>query len=172
MSIEPDASTANPTAGAVIACRDDLVELLRARKNELGLSNAWIENALHLGENDLTKTLGPTQSKGLSLLLAIDLAELFGARLVLQIDPELEAKMRLRWEVRDEKNVHPSRRVSQVILERARPVFFQQLSRLGNEARKAKLPPEARASIARAAALARWRLHRAAVKSQTVGGSA
>jgi hypothetical protein len=145
---------------------DDLVDALAARKTELGLSNSLIEHALLMGEHGLDKLVGPSRTKNLTVLVAHDLAELMGCRIVLQPDPELEAKVRARWEQRDNRKVHPPRRVSQAILERARPVFFQQLSRLGNEARKAKLPREARASIARAAARSRWRLHRAAVKAR------
>jgi hypothetical protein len=50
----------------------------------------------------------------------------------------------------------------------AQQVFFKRLSKLGNDARKAKLPPEVRSGIARTAALSRWRQHRAAVKAAAV----
>ena len=50
--------------------------------------------------------------------------------------------------------------------------FYTRLSKLGNDARKAKLPPEARSNIARLAAVSRWQRHRAAVKAASVSESA
>jgi hypothetical protein len=152
--------------GDVITCRDDLIEALRSRKGELGLSNAFVEHELQMAVGGLDKVLGPSQVKGLSLPVALDLLELFGCRLRIEVDPELEARMRDRYEHRDDRAVRPQSRVSKKLMELALPAFYKRLSKLGNEARKAKLPPEARSKIARAAALSRWRLHRAAAKVQ------
>jgi hypothetical protein len=152
------------TAGRI----DDLVDALAARKSELGLSNSFIEHALLMGEHGLDKLIGPTRRKNLTVTVAHDLAELMGCRLILQVDPELEAKMRARWELRDNRKVHPSRRVSQTILERAKPIFHQTLAASGAEARNRVLSSEQRKEIARTAAHSRWRLHRAAVKARAV----
>jgi DNA replication protein DnaC len=56
----------------------------------------------------------------MSLLVMFDLVELFGGRLVFEVDAETEARMRDRWERREELNVHGPARVSKAILERAR----------------------------------------------------
>ena len=50
--------------------------------------------------------------------------------------------------------------------------FYKRLSKLGNDARNAKLPPEVRSSIARYAVRARWQRHRAAVKAASMSESA
>jgi hypothetical protein len=156
----------------VIGNRDDLVEVLRARKAQIGLSNAYVEHALHMGAGGCDKPLGPSRTKSLSLLVAFDLVELFGGRLVFQIDAALEARMRNRWERRSERNVRQGKRVSRKIMALAQQVFFKRLSKLGNDARKVKLPPEVRSDIARAAATSRWRIHRAAVKARAVAEGA
>jgi hypothetical protein len=152
--------------------RDDLIEVLRARKAELGLSNSFVDAQLQMAEGGCDKVLGPSQAKGMSLLVMFDFVELFGGKLVFEVDAETEARMRDRWERREERNVREPGRVSKAILERARPAFYRQLSRLGNEARTKMLPPEARKRIARAAAVCRWRRHRAAVKATSAAEGA
>jgi hypothetical protein len=158
------------TEPRAIRNRGDLVEVLRARKTELGLSNAFVEAQLQMTDGGCDKVLGPTQAMGFSIAVMFDMVELFGGRLVFEVDAETEARMRNRWERREERNVREPHRVSKAILERARPAFYRQLSRLGNEARKKMLPPEARKRIARAAAVCRWQRHRAAaVKAASEG---
>jgi hypothetical protein len=83
---------------------------------------------------------------------------------MLTVDPELEAKMQARWEQRDNRKVHRSRRVSKLIMERAPPVFHRILGAAGGHARAQCLPAKQRKEIARTAAHSRWRLHQAAVK--------
>jgi hypothetical protein len=152
----------------VIRNRDDLVEALRSRKDELGLSNAFVEAQLQMGDSACDKILGPSQAKGMSIPVMLDMIELFGARLVIQVDAETEARMQERWERRDAGKVHPPRRLSAHLMRIARAQLYLGLSELGNKARKAKLPPEARSRIARAAAISRWRRHRAAVKAASL----
>jgi hypothetical protein len=156
--------------GHVIRNRDDLIEVLRSRKEQLGLSNAFVDAQLQLADGGCDKVLGPTQARGMGAAVLLDMVELFGARLVIQVDAETEARMQKRWEHREERNVRQQQRLSKRLLEIATSQFYQRLSKLGNEARKAKLPPEARSNIARAAALARWDRHRAAVKTRPLKG--
>jgi hypothetical protein len=149
----------------VIRNRDDLVEALRSRKDELGLSNGFIEHQLQMGDGACNKILGPTQSKGMSILVLLDMIELFGLSLSLRTDAAAEARMQARYERRDTGKVRTPRRLSAHLMRIATTQFYRRLSQLGNEARKVKLPREARSSIARAAALSRWQRHRAAVKA-------
>jgi hypothetical protein len=159
-----------PTA---IRCHDDLIEYIRARKEELGLSNAFIEDKCHMAEGHVDKILGPSQVNNLSKFTMDYFLTLFAIELVPRVDEVQAEKMRPMWEGREERNVRvPGRRLSKAILERARPLFYRQLSVLGNAARKAKLPPEARSRIARAAALRRWQRRRAALKASAMAESA
>jgi hypothetical protein len=155
----------------VIRNRDDLVEALRSRKDELNLSNSFVEHQLQMSDGHCDKLLGPTQRKGMSIPVLFDMIELFGLSLVLRIDAVTEARMRDRWERRDPGKVHPPRRLSVHLMRIAKAQLYSGLSKLGNEARKVKLPREARSSIARAAALSRWQRHRAAVKAAVSEGT-
>jgi hypothetical protein len=47
----------------IIRNRDDLVELLRARKAQIGLSNAYVEHALHMGAGGCDKLLAQKASR-------------------------------------------------------------------------------------------------------------
>lgn len=140
------------TAQTVIRSRDDLVDMLRARKAELGLSNGFIEDQLQMCEGGADKVLGPSRVKGMSLHVMFDLVELLGCRLVFQVDPDTEARMRDRWERRDEAQVRAPRKISKVI--------YQIWSKQANEARSRILPGKYRSEIARNAVLARWKKHR------------
>jgi hypothetical protein len=153
----------DPATELVIRCSDDMVEAFRARKEQLGISNAAIEELLLMAAGTCDKYLGPTRSASLTWRVTEDVMTLFGVELVMRVNPELEAKMCGRLERREERNVRQQRRLSRQLMEVATSQFYARLSKLGNEARKAKLPPEARSNIARAAARARWQRHRAAV---------
>jgi hypothetical protein len=155
------------SAEHVIRNSDDMVEAFRARKEQLGLSNAAIEELLLMAAGTCDKYLGPTRSASLTWRVTEDVMTLFGVELVMRVNPDLEAKMLERLERRDERAVRPQSRLSKKLTKVATAQFYQHLSKLGNEARKAKLPPEARSNIARAAALSRWQRHRAAAKAVT-----
>jgi hypothetical protein len=144
----------------VIRNRDDLIEVLRSRKDELGLSNGFIEHQLQMGDGACNKILGPTQSKGMSILVLLDMIELFGLSLSLRTDAAAEARMQARYERRDAVKVRRQRRLSERLMGIARKQFYEELSACGNAARRAKVSAKARSRIARAAATCRWK-HRA-----------
>ena len=154
---------------AVITCRDDLVEILRARKAELGLSNSYVEHQLQMGDGNADKFIGPMPTKGMSLSVVLDMVELLGGRLVFEVCPETEARMRKRWEGRDEKRVHPpKRRLSKKLMELAKPLLFAELGRVGGRRRVECQTASQRSESARTAAHSRWRLHRAAMKARAI----
>jgi hypothetical protein len=181
-----------PIADLVIENRDQLVEALRSRKGQLGLSNAFVEAQLHMTSGGCDKVLGPSQIKGFSLAVMFDLVELFGARLVLRFDAEAEARMQARWERRDERRVRRQKRVSKELLELARPHLMRALGKSGGAKRAASIPAslaskigrragrarmqqltrEQRSALVRTAAQARWQQHAVKAASISEGASA
>jgi hypothetical protein len=103
----------------------------------------------------MTNTMGLSRTKRLCPPLVDDLMAPLGVELVLRVNPELEAKMRERRELRDERSVRRHQRLSKKLMDVATSQIYGRLSRIGNKARTAKLPPEARSNIARAAATSR-----------------
>jgi hypothetical protein len=154
MSFEPNAPAAD---GAVITCRDDLVEALRVRKAQLNLSNEFIEGQLLMTAGGADKVLGPSQIKNLTLPVAFDMIELFGCKLMMVPCPETEARMSKRWVQRNGAQVHRTARVSKVILERAKPLVMSEHLKAANAVRNSVLTREQRGRIARKAAKVRWR---------------
>jgi hypothetical protein len=150
------------TEHAPIRCHDDLVDYIRARKEELGLSHEFIEEKCLMTKGHVDKLLGPSKEKGLSRFTVDYFFEILAFELLPRPNPLKEAEMRPRWEGRDETQVRTGgpRRISKTLLELAKPVIYRAFSQLGNEARMRMLPAEHRSAIARKAALARWRRHR------------
>jgi hypothetical protein len=171
------------TTELVIENREQLVEALRSRKELLGLSNAFVEAQLLMTAGGCDKVLGPSQTSGFSIAMLFDFVELFGARLLIRVDAESEARMATRWERRDERAVRSPKRISKELLKIAKPLLFADLGRSGGKARAAsisatlaskigrkagrarmrRLTPEQRSEFGRAAALSRW--NRAASKA-------
>jgi hypothetical protein len=150
----------------------ELVDRLRERKAELGLSDAFVEEQLLLGAGGFTKYLGRCPTKTINGKLG-DFLEVLGLQLRVEPNPEAEARMRSRWEQRDNSRVHPSRRrVSQAVMEIARPLVLEAMSKAANEARTRMLPGKQRAAIARKAARAKWRIHRAAARARAIAEGA
>jgi hypothetical protein len=160
------------TTELVIENREQLIAVLRSRKEFLGLSNAFVEAQLQLTSGGADKILGPSQTKGFSVAVLFDLVELFGARLLIRVDAESEARMATRWEQRDERAVRSPKRISQKLLELAQPIIQQKLGRAGGLKRAACLPAKQRSRIARAAAISRWQRHRAAAKAASTSEGA
>jgi hypothetical protein len=155
-------------AKMIIRSADDLVEAFRVRKAQLGISNAEIEAQLLWSDGMADKFLGPSRTLQLTAPVIEDLMSLFAIEFTMQINRDLDAKRRGRLQRRDERQVRPQSRLSRQLMEVANRQLYARLSQLGNEARKAKLPPEARQRIARAAARARWQRHRAAAEAAAV----
>jgi hypothetical protein len=94
----------------------------------------------------------------MSILVMLDMIELFGARLVIQVNAETEAKMQGRWERRNERLTRPHRRFSKELLALARSQLFAELGKRGGARRAASLTAKQRSEIARSGAMARHRV--------------
>jgi hypothetical protein len=83
-------------------CHDDLVDYIRARKEELGLSNEFIEEKCLMTKGHCGKLIGPSREKNLSKFPMDYFFSLLAFQLVPQPDPEQEARMHGKWERRSE----------------------------------------------------------------------
>jgi hypothetical protein len=105
---------------------DSLVDLLLARKAELGLSDAWVdENALSAGHcqklSSRERNLGRSSLDGLLIVL--------GCSLVLVEDADRVRLIRPQWEQRKESKVHPSRSpAAAAAIERCRRTILRELN--------------------------------------------
>jgi hypothetical protein len=137
---------------------DSLVELLRARKEELGLSNEFVDDIGGLAVGHAAKILGPARVKTLGRFSLDVLLEVLACSLVLVADPAKLRRTETRYEGRDQGKVHaPKDRIAKGMIDRVKPVLFSELGRRGADERNRCLAAKHRSRIARKAARARWR---------------
>lgn len=151
-----------PDAGPVIIrTQDDLIEALRVAKAMRGLSNDFCDQRAGLTRGHTDKVLGPTRAKSLSPMVFELLAEIFAVQFIMVPNPEAEARMKPRWEDRDTSNVRTgAHKVSQAVLERAKPFVLRDHLKKANEARNQQLSCEQKSDIARKGGRARQRNRR------------
>lgn len=152
---------------APIRSHADLIEALRARKNELGLSNRLCDDLGGLTSGHTDKVLGPTGSRGLTPLTLDVLLEMFAVELVMRPNLEAAKRMEARWERRAEGQVAPPKTViSKQLIEKAAPHVIRTFSAKGGAARAIKLTGKLRSKIARKGGLARAKKARKQAKAK------
>jgi hypothetical protein len=131
-----------------VRCCAELVDAFRARKDALGLSNEATDHLIRLTAGHTDKVLSGT--RGLSPLTLDGMLSVLGLKLLVAIDPDQVARMRPRWEGRDQRQVRLPARVGAALLKRARPEILRSFSRKGGQARWKGTTPELRRKLMRA----------------------
>jgi hypothetical protein len=140
----PDAMTDAPIR---IACYDDLVAAFRARKVELGLSDAALDERACLTSGHAGKLLGPSRERGIGAAVLTPLLDALGVDLIMVPNPE---KLALAGDVEQRKashvrTVHP--RIGQEQIRRCRPLVLAEAARRAANARWADSTPEDRQAV-------------------------
>jgi hypothetical protein len=108
---EPDKACARKTpVPRVVWSREELLKLLRERKEQLDISHLSIDAIIGWADGYSAKTLIPIPKKNLSaqtLQLVLDALALGIAGLVVVEDPTQAAAMRSRWQQRDGRGPRP-----------------------------------------------------------------
>jgi hypothetical protein len=149
----------------IIGSIEELLAALRARRDELQISNETIDDIAGLSDRHASKLLAanfPSRNLGkISFPLILGALGLGIARVEIVEDPEAIARVQGRWlKWKRLPYGSPRIRLSPAALECARPVILRDLSKLGNAARSALLPAKKRSEISRHAAKCRWRKQR------------
>ena len=148
---------------------DELVDLLRARKEALGLSDAHLEHMCDMTPGHCTKLLGPARTKGLGRFSLDLLLEVLAVDIMLVSSPAKAQRMESRWEKRCTDRVHiDTNRLASTVIKRAQPHVMAAMGSRGGKARMASLNPMQRSEIARYAAYCRWHAHRKRRAGRTV----
>lgn len=117
---------------------DQLVDLLRARKEALGLSNAFLDDLIMLAGGHTDKLLGPARKRGLSPFTLDAMLSALALKLIVAQDDEQTARMRPRWDSRDARQVRSSVRtavVAPALVRRAKFAVMREAGRSGGQAR-------------------------------------
>lgn len=155
---------------APIRSMPELVDAIRARRDELNISHETIDNIAGLQSGYTSKLLGPIPLKGFSHMSLGAVLGALGIGLVVIEDPEAKAKVQSRWQKRKRpQRLMPSISVSiqnevpatiQITPELQAhlrdPMFMRMIGLQGNIKRNQRLSPWKRRVLARRAANARW----------------
>jgi hypothetical protein len=136
LTAQLDEAPATPVADDVARVLSDarlgdgaeLLDALVARRIELGLSNAMVEEAAGLCDGHLTKVLGPSKERSPTLRTLDRVMTVLGLSFVLVVDPSKIERVQSRWRRRDETHVR-ARQLSQTTIDRARPHVLAELAR-------------------------------------------
>lgn len=153
------------TQPRVIRNYDDLADYIKSRKEELGLSNEFMDAKCVMVPGHTDKVLGPSRKKNMGRQTVDKYFKMLAFQLVPQPDLEREALMRPVWEGREDRNVRLyTRRMSKDALERAKPLVLRELGRNAGRKRAANLTASERSAIARKGGLASARARRQRLK--------
>jgi hypothetical protein len=136
-----------PTPLGTFSDYASFVALLRARKNELGLSDLVLDELAGLAGGYSQKVLGPTQVKGIGPLSFTGLLDALGLSGTLYADPAKVARLSGQWQRRDRAGVRENHRLGKVAIAKARPIVMAELATMGGKARWKDATPEDRAAM-------------------------
>lgn len=151
---------------AVVRRHQDIADVFRLMKERLGLTNEFCDDAGGLVKGHTDKILGPSESKNWGPTTFDLFCEMFAIEFRVHIDLDAAKRMQAVWEGR-ERPLYPNaqvKRISQKLIERAKPHVAQQMGRAGAAKKMTMLSAEHRSQIARKAAKSRWRKRRATAR--------
>jgi hypothetical protein len=131
-------------------CHDQLVDLLRARKEQLGLSNAFVDDLIMLAGGHTDKLLGPARKRGLSPFTMDAMLTALALKLIVVQDDEQTARMAPRWAARDGRQLRSPVRtavVAPALVRRAKFAVMREAGRAGGKARWRGISSEARSAL-------------------------
>jgi hypothetical protein len=106
---------------------DEFLDRLGSWREQRGLSFEALDNLAGVARSYSGHILNPSRRKPLPPMMMDLLLQILGVQLLVVEDPAAVAKIEHRWEARSETHVHINGRVSQKLLDRARPLILQEL---------------------------------------------
>lgn len=142
---------------ATVCNYDDLIAALRARMDELHVSNAVLEEIAGVPTGLAGKWLGPSRVKTMGMMSLWLVLEALGTRLALEVDRTAEARMRSRWAANPRRERH--RRVGVIrkpVSPQMRAYVMRDAARKGGSILAAKLGEHGRKKRAAKGGARRW----------------
>lgn len=143
---------------AVIRNYDDLIEVMKARADVIGVSMQVLDELAGLPSGYSGKLFGPGQVKTMGLQSLFLLAETLGYSVALVLDLDAVKRMESRWEQRDELRRRPDK---MRLGEKARRRIMKEMGRLGGKTQKRfRIDEKRRSAINRRNAKQGWKTRR------------
>jgi hypothetical protein len=124
----PADDVARVLADARLGDEAALLDALEARRVELGLANAAVEELAGLARGHYTKIVGPARSRSPTAAVLDKVMAALGLSLVLLVDPAKVERVQPQWRPRDAAKVRV-RQLSATTIARARPQVIHELLR-------------------------------------------
>jgi hypothetical protein len=121
---------------SLLSSADDVLDAVRARKDDLALSNQALEHIAGYAEGTVNKYIGPSREKSPTLPMLYLLLQAMGLGLVLVEDAEAAKRMSHRWTKRSANvNRDGNGKVARLAIKRARPIVLTEVARKAATAR-------------------------------------
>jgi len=154
---------------AHISCYNELVAAIRARKDQLGLSNDALDDLASMPRGWAGKVLGPSHSKGIGavtleaylMVLAFDLVMVTNRTKLRAMKPDYRGRVTAQLRANHPLTKAAFSRVQKILSERGIAALkaagrLAYISSLGGRSRMASMTPQERQELGRKAARARW----------------
>jgi hypothetical protein len=136
----------------------DITEVFRARRIELGLSYEFIDLAGGLAKGHTEAMLGPSAKKGWGQSTFHFLCEILAVQFHAFPDIEAAKRMEQVWEGRKMNQVSENMRISQKLIDKAKPHIYREMQKRSTASKMCSFTVEKRKKISRKACRARARL--------------
>ncbi len=140
----PPVALEAPAVPRIVTTRDELLDLIRRRRDELGITHETIDHITGWASGYASKVLSPEPLKNLgpkSLFLVLEALALGIARVEFVEDAERATKMRSRWVQRLRPQMKPRRTRGALLAERQQQMLAS-TTEVNNDETPSKLPPE------------------------------
>lgn len=153
-----DAIIGEPAGISEVRDYDGLIEAFRARKAELGLTDAALNTLANLGGGHIGKLFGDARVKILGPHSLNNILWALAVKIVIVEDPEARADLEQHWEKRERPIVDAQRRakLGKTTMRRVIPAVMSELGKRGAAVTNALKTKKQRSVAAKRAADARW----------------
>jgi hypothetical protein len=138
---------------AMLRTADEILDALAAKKVELQLSNAMVDDLAGLTLGHFDKIAGPARDRLPKLPTLMAVIGALGLAVQLVEDPDTTVAR--RWQKRREDQARGNGRISKAAIKRVRPILMRELALKAVRARWSKSTPEQRAATVAALNVAR-----------------
>lgn len=149
---------------------DGLVEGMKARMREVGMTNAKLDEVTGFADGYSAKLLGDSQVRQFTLYSFLTMSRVLGIEAVFVVNPALAKDAREHWGQPTDNRIRASKnpRIGEKVLKRVRGAVFANHA----SAIRARIAPEQRKANASKAGKARWKGVSKAARKQLMQAAA
>jgi hypothetical protein len=144
-----------PALSGMLQTADDVLAAVRARKDDLNLSDAAVDHLAGYANGRWGKAFGPAREKNPTVVTLMLFADVLGVSFVMVEDPAKVRRMKSRWEGRRGR-VPDASKIASSAIRRALPAAIRQLTTAGGKARWQGIDADARRAHMTELARKRW----------------